>query len=184
MKPDVFGARASLSTAQGSFTIYRLDALPQGRPRSGPGADAVLDPRAPGSGPPQRGRRAGDGRRRQEPRGLERGGAQGRRASLHAGPGDPPGLHGRARGRRPGLDARRREAAGRRPDEDQSPRARGPGRRPLGPGRRVRLGRRAGPERRRSSSSATASATSSCAGARRRSRTSGWCRPPPGSSTR
>jgi aconitate hydratase len=27
MKPDVFGARSSLSTAHGSFTIYRLDAL-------------------------------------------------------------------------------------------------------------------------------------------------------------
>ena len=27
MRPDVFGARASLSTAHGSFTVYRLDAL-------------------------------------------------------------------------------------------------------------------------------------------------------------
>ncbi len=41
----------------------------------------------------------------QEPRRLERGRAEGRRAALHAGPRDPAGLHRRPRRRRPRLDA-------------------------------------------------------------------------------
>ena len=106
------------------------------------------------------------------------------RDPVHAGAGDPPGLHRRAGGRRPRGDARRDGGARRRPGAGQPARAGRPRHRPLGPGRPVRDARRRSPSTSRASTSATASATSSCAGPRPRSATCGSCRRGPASSTR
>ena len=60
------------------------------------------------------------------------------RDPVHAGPGDPAGLHRRPGGRRPRGHARRDGRSRRRPGEGQSPRPGRPRHRPLGPGRPVR----------------------------------------------
>ncbi len=70
------------------------------------------------------------------------------RDRLHARPGAAAGLHRRAGGGRSGGDARRDGGDGRRCREDQPAAAGGAGDRPLGAGRRVRLGCRLPPQRR------------------------------------
>ena len=78
-----------------------------------------------------------------------RPGKRGRgRDPVHAGPRPAPGLHRRARGRRPGRDARRDGRPRRRPGEGQSAGAGRPRHRPLGPGRPVRDARRLRVQRR------------------------------------
>ena len=91
---------------------------------------------------------------------------------------------GRAGDRRPGGDARRDEAAGGRPQEDQSAPAGRAGDRPLGAGRRGRHAAGVRGQRRAGISSATASATRFSAGGRTPSTTSASSRPTRGSSTR
>ena len=139
MRSDAFGARESLETGSGEAVVYRLSALRD----SGiaPGLDrlpfsirvlleAVLRNVR---------RRDRDRGRREAPGVLERGRGGRRRAAVHARPRHPAGLHRRPGGRRPRRDARGSEATGRRPDADQPARARRPGDRPLGPGRRLRV---------------------------------------------
>ena len=114
-----------------------------------------------------RGRPHGDGRRHHGAGALGSQGDPVARDRVPAEPGAAPGLHRRARRGRPGGDARRDAADGRRPQEDQPPPAGRAGHRPLGPGRRG--GHDGSPSRPTPSwsSAATASATPSSAGARR-----------------
>ena len=94
------------------------------------------------------------------------------------------GFHRRARGGRSGRDARRDGRARRRSEEDQSAGAGRSGHRPLGDGRRVRLGQARSQTTSSWNMSATASATRSCAGAQAPSTISAWCRRAPASATR
>ena len=96
-----------------------------------------------------------------------------------------PGLHGRARGRRPGRDARRDGGTRRRPRPHQPARARGPGHRPLGPGRPLRHLRRVRLQRRARVRAQRRALPAAALGAERRSATCASCRPgtghrPPG----
>ena len=77
-------------------------------------------------------------RRRRDDRHLGRDGRAERRDPLPAGPRADAGLHRRARGRRPGGDARRDGRARRATREDQPAGPGRPGHRPLGAGRRLR----------------------------------------------
>ena len=107
MTADTFGAKASLTTKEAAFTVFRLDAL---RGRASPRASERMpfSIRVSSIGP-----RNLDGELVTEadvrnlaawhapaPEDVE--------LRLHAGVGHPPGLHGSARGGRPGLDARAR----------------------------------------------------------------------------
>ena len=139
MKTDVFGARASIDTGFGRATLYRLDALEKagvapGLARLPFSIRVLLEAVAP-----QRRRRAGHGRRRPQPR---RAGTRppGETVELPFMPArvllqDFTGVPARGG---PGGDARRGEAAGRRPEADQPARPGRPGDRPLRAGGRVR----------------------------------------------
>ena len=135
MSSDSFGARSTLEVGGRSYEIFRLDAL----------ADRFDVARLPYSIKVllENVLRLEDGalghrRRRRGDRRLGRGGRAQRRDPLPAGPGPDAGLHRRARGRRPGGDARRDGRDRRRPGEDQPAGRRRPRHRPLGPGRRLR----------------------------------------------
>ena len=99
------------------------------------------------------------------------------RDRVPAQPGPAAGLHRRPRRRRPRRDARRHEADGGRPQEDQPAPAGRAGHRPLGPGRRGGHAAAFADERRAGVQPQPASGTRSSAGARTRSRTSASCRP-------
>ena len=115
MNADTFGARGSLQTSQGPVTIHRLSALEKAGLAPGfarmPFSIRVLLESV---------LRNLDGElvtggRREEPGRVARPRPQGRGAALHAGAGDPPGLHGRPRGGGPRLHARGGEAPGHDP---------------------------------------------------------------------
>ena len=98
---------------------------------------------APARGRPHRHARPHRGATRLGPEGPARA-----RDPLHARARAAPGLHRRARRRRPGGHARGDAAPGRRSGPHQPAPARGPGDRPLGAGRRLRLPGRLPHERR------------------------------------
>ena len=187
-RPDPFGARATLTTANGATVVYyRLAALAGAgrRPIStgcrSPSASCSKtcfatpasefvdadDVETLATWTPRR-RRHGDGRR----------------AAVYARPRRAAGLHRRAVRGRSRRDARGDGAARRRRDPDQPARAGRSGHRPLGPGRPLRHLDRLRDATSISNTSATASATSFCAGRSSRSRTSASCRPAPASSIR
>ena len=135
-KTDAFGARASLKTASGEVTIYRLSAL------SGLGdvdrmphvVKIVLENVLRNAASHE----AFETVARRDAGRLEARRRQVGRAAVPAGPGAAPGLH-----RRPGRRGHRGDALGdgaarRRSEEGQPPAAGRPRHRPLGPDRLLR----------------------------------------------
>ena len=176
---DSFGARKTLAVRSANYQIYRLDAV-KGAVDTLPYTLKILlenllrfedgenitaaDITALANWDPTR---------RARPRDL-----------VHAGARRAAGLHGRAGGRRPRRDARRRRQARRQGVDDQPAVAGRARHRSLGAGRPLRHRATRSPRTTPSSSSATRSATRSCAGARTRSRTSASCRRTRASCTR
>ena len=117
MNPNSFNAKATLTVGERDYEIFRLDAL-QAKYDIGPAAVLAQGPaREPAA---QRGRRVDPGRRTS--RRWRRWDAEAEPAigdRVHAGARADAGLHRRARGRRPGRDARRDARDGRRPAQDQ-----------------------------------------------------------------
>ena len=99
---DSFGARKSLTVRSTNYQIYRLDAV-KGADRY-PAVYAEDPAREPAA---LRGRREHHGGRHHRARELGPEGRAGPRDLVHAGARRAAGLHGRARRRRPGRDARR-----------------------------------------------------------------------------
>ena len=160
----------------GAVDLYRLDARRRHRAPPEDRQDPAREPAAAR----RHARRVR--RRRRRARRLAR--TRAKDIAFMPGSRADAGLHGRARGRRPGRDALGDGAQRRRPVEGRSARSRRPDHRPLGAGRPVPHAKARTPRTSSGSTGATRSATRSSAGRSRRSTGCASCRRARASATR
>src|SRR5208282_6054874 len=121
--------RRPRGAARGRARVPGFPSGGAGKARRGPGvAAAVFAEGAAGKSAAARRRQVGEGGRRRSAGAVEPGPPRrAKRSELHARARADAGFYGRARGGGPGGHARRHARPGRRPEENQSPAARGPG---------------------------------------------------------